>query len=150
MKNIIETQFFVLKKTENDYEVKVEQIPNLVSENFKKFYNREINSLEEMQEFYNSILSIFLPYKGIKFTYCSDLSDSFATKEICLYEYVISTYHFIKNSLISANSKDERDYSTLKNKYLDFLITNKDIINYYLFFNKLKDNNENLIISNRI
>lgn len=147
---MIENKFFVLKKTDSNYEVRTEQIPNIVSDNFKKFYNREINSLEEMQEFYNSILNIFRPYKDIKFTYCSDLSDSFATKEICLYEYVTTTYYFIKNSLTDANSKDKRDYNSHKNKYLDFLICNKDIINYYLFFSKLKENNENLIISNRI
>lgn len=150
MKNTIETQFFVLKKTENDYEVKVEQIPNLVSENFKKFYNRQITSKEEMQDFYNSIRIIFLPYKERTFTYCSNLSDSFATKEICLFDYITKVFHFIKTSSNPANPLEKIDYNKIKAKSLEYLNNNKELINYYLFFDRLTKNNENLIISNRI
>ncbi|KFC24563.1 hypothetical protein [Chryseobacterium sp. FH1] len=148
METLENEKIYILKKINNEYLKEKLNVPNLLFEKLDVFKNQFIKDKDDFIFFHNTLRNIFLPYQNKSFTYCRDLSDSFVNLEISLFDFYVKINTFF--SIEIKKDKTEFSYNSLKVKALEYLESRKNIINYYLFFSKLRETKNVLIISNKI
>ena len=120
-------------------------------EDIKQFIENSLENAESnennIQKFYDDIKNFLTQYGNKNYSFSPDLSDSFVNKEFSFNDYLSVIKNFINTSL---NKNDEINYAEIKIKVIKYLKNKKDIINYFLNFEKLKERTDILVLSNRI
>ena len=143
----IESEFYTLQKNENGYFIKTVSVKDYVMEFIKNsLENTEVNE-NNIKKFYEKIENFLLQYGNKNYSFSPDLSNSFVNTEICFNDYLSVIKNFINNSL---KKNEEINFGEIKIRVVNYLKNRKDIINYFLNFEKLKDRTDILVLSNRI
>lgn len=143
----IESEFYTLQKNENGYFIKTEYVKDYLMDFIENSLENAESNENNIQKFYDDIKNFLTQYGNKNYSFSPDLSDSFVNKEFSFNDYLSVIKNFINTSL---NKNDEINYAEIKIKVIKYLKNKKDIINYFLNFEKLKERTDILVLSNRI
>jgi len=143
----IENEFYTLQKNENGYFIKTEYVKDYLMDFIENSLENAESNENNIQKFYDDIKNFLTQYGNKNYSFSPDLSDSFVNKEFSFNDYLSVIKNFINTSL---NKNDEINYAEIKIKVIKYLKNKKDIINYFLNFEKLKERTDILVLSNRI
>lgn len=143
----IESEFYTLQKNENEYFIKTEYVKDYLMDFIENSLENAESNENNIQKFYDDIKNFLIQYGNKNYSFSPDLSDSFVNTEFSFNDYLSVIKNFINTSL---NKNDEINYAEIKTKVIKYLKNKKDIINYFLNFEKLKERTDILVLSNRI